>query len=390
MGFFAGRVSCLRFKVSGSAPRTFEEEQIDRLSDRQAGRQRIAAADGVEVGWTAGDHILDTDFSLEKNIINDALHFELRIDVDKLPSDMLRAYYAVELKALTKNNPSGFPSARQKREAKEAARDRLEEEGKDGRFKKRKCVPVLWDRLTNELLFGATSIAHVDRLCNLFEQTFQRELECVTAGPRAFHLAEIHGRTRQVDDSSPSAFIPGITPDDVAWIADESSRDFLGNEFLLWLWYYTDVESDTWKLADDSEVTVMLARSLTLECPRGQTGHETISHEGPTRLPESRRAIQSGKLPRKVGITMVRHQQQYEFAIQAETLAIAGGKLPAPPEDVTEARAKLEERANQIRAMLETFDLLYDAFCKKRFGHEWEAELLAMQKWLKREEKRGS
>ncbi len=379
----------MRFQVSGSAPRSFTEEHVDRLADRQAGRQRIASADGIEVGWTAGDHILDTDFGLEKNIINDALQFELRIDSESLPADLMRAYYAVELKALTKNNPSGFPSARQKREAKESARERLEEEAKDGRFRKRKCVPVLWDRLSNEVLFGATSITHVDRLCSLFEQTFQKELECVTAGPRAFQLAELHGRTRQVDDSAPSAFLPGITPADVAWIADESSRDFLGNEFLLWLWYYTDVESDTLKLADDSEATVMMARSLTLECPRGQTGHETISHEGPTRLPESRRAIQSGKLPRKAGLTLVRHSQQYELAIHAETLAIASAKLPAPPEDVTEARAKLEERATQLRSLLETLDLLYDAFGRRRFGKEWEADLTAMQKWLKREERRG-
>lgn len=384
MGFFSGRVSCLRFKVSGAAPRSFTEEHLDRLGDRRAGRQRMASADGVEVGWSAGDHVLDTDFDLAKNIINDALHCELRIDVDKLPSDLLRAYYAVELKALTKNNPSGFPSARQKREAKESARERLEEESKDGRFKKRKTTPVLWDRLSNEVLFGATSIAQVDRLCNLFEQTFQKELECETAGPRAFQLAEVHGRTRQVDDSAPSAFIPGVTPEDVAWIADESNRDFLGNEFLLWLWYFTENESDTLKLADDSEVTIMLARSLTLECPRGQTGHETISHEGPTRLPEARRAIQSGKLPRKVGITMVRHEQQYEFAVQAETLAISGAKMPALPEDVTDARAKLDERATQVRSLLESFDLLYDAFCQRRFGKEWEAELLAMQKWLKK------
>lgn len=390
MGFFSGRVSFLRFKVNGPAPRLFDDEHIDRLADRMAGRQRIASADGVETGWTAGDHVLDTDFNLAKNIINDTLHFEMRVDVDRLPNDLLRAYTAVELKALTKNNPSGFPSARQKREAKEIARERLEIEAKDGRFRKRKCFPVLWDRLSNEVLFGATSVAQVDRLCSLFEQTFQLQLECVTAGPRAFHLAELHGHTRQVDDSGPSAFVPGVTPPDVAWIADESSRDFLGNEFLLWLWYVTDTETDTLKLADDSEATLMLARTLTLECPRGQTGHETISHEGPTRLPEARRAIQSGKLPRKAGLTLVRHDQQYELALHAETLAVGGAKLPAPPEDVTDARAKLDERATQIRSMVETLDLLYDAFGRRRFGKEWAEDLAGMQRWLKREERRAA
>ncbi|MBA4067720.1 MAG: hypothetical protein C0501_29275 [Isosphaera sp.] len=390
MGFFAGRVAFLRFQVNGPAPRLFDEEHLDRLSDRQAGRQRVAPADGVETGWTAGDHVLDTDFHLAKNVINDTLAFDLRVDTDKLPGDLLRAYAAVELKALTKNNPSGFPSARQKREAKEAARERLELEAKDGRYRKRKCIPVLWDRLSNEVLFGATSATHVDRLCSLFEQTFGVGIECVTAGRRAYHLAELNARTRMVDDSSPSLFVPGFTPPDLAWIADDSSRDFVGNEFLLWLWYHTDVQSDTVPLADGSEVTVMLARTLTLECPRGQTGHETITSEGPTRLPEARRAVQSGKLPRKAGLTLVRHGDQYECALHAETLAVAGGKLPPPDESVTDARAKLDDRAAQLRGLVETLDLLYDAFGQKRFGKEWESELTGMQKWLKREERRAA
>lgn len=381
MAFLTGRVSYIRFKVNGAAPRTFTEEHTGRLADRMAGRQRLASADGIECGWTAGDHCLDTSFDLAKNIVNDALCFELAIDTDKIPADRMKAMYAVELKALSANNPSGFPSAKQKREAKEIARERLEEEAKDGRFKKRKCIPVMWDRLSNEVLFGATSTAQVDRLCSLFEQTFQLDLECVTAGPRAFHFAEVHGTTKQLDNAAPSAFIPGTTPSEFAWIADETSRDFIGNEFLQWLWFVTDTDTDTLKLSDDSEVTLMLARGLTLECPRGQTGHETFSHEGPTRLPEARRAIQSGKLPRKVGITMVRHDLQYEFAIQAETLAVGSAKLP--PMDAEDARAKLEERITQIRSLDETISLLYEAFLVRRLSPKWGEELGIIQKWLK-------
>ncbi len=380
MAFLTGRVSYLRFRVNGAAPSSFTEEHLDRLQDRMAGRQRLASADGIECGWSAGDHELDTAFDLEKNIVNDALCFELRIDTDKPPASLLRAYYAVELKALTKDNPSGFPSARQKREAKESARERLEEEAKDGRFKKRKCIPVMWDRLSNEVLFGATSLAQVDRLCSLFEQTFQRDLTCQTSWAKASMLAELTENTRAVDDACPSAFMGGSESPDVAWIT-EPNCDFLGNEFLLWLWFITDTDTDTLKLADDSEVTIMLARTLALECPRGQTGHETFSHEGPTRLPEARRAIQSGKLPRKCGITMVRHDQQYEFTLQAETLAVSGGKLP--PTDADAARAKLEERVDSIRSLDETLSLLYGAFLAVRLSAKWGDELTRMQKWLR-------
>lgn len=388
MGFLAGRATFLRFRVNGPTQRTFAEDHLERLSEHAAGQQRIASADGIEVGWAAGDHILDTDFQLEKNIVADALVFDLRVDAEKLPSDLLKAYTAVELKALSANNPSGFPSAKQKREAKEIARERLEQEAKDGRYRKRKCIPVLWDAPTNELLFGATSYTHVDRLVSLFNVTYGFELEAISAGTRAFQLAELHERTRSVDDSSPSAFIPDIPAEDVAWIADESSRDFLGNEYLLWLWYMSDGESDTLKLADNTEATFMPARTLTLECPRGLTGHETISHEGPTRLPEALRAVQSGKLPRKLGLTVVRHDSQYEFTLHAETLGVAGVKFPNSEEE--NARLKLEDRVGQIRHLIETLDLMYDAFGTVRFGSGWPDTLARMQRWLARGERRAA
>lgn len=390
MAFLSGRATFLRFRVDGPTTRSFDENHLERLQSFAAGRQRIAAADGIEVGWAAGEHVLDTDFDLAKNIVNDALCFDLRVDVDKLPNDLLRAYTAVELKALAANNPSGFASAKQKREAKEFARDRLEAEAKDGRYKKRKCIPVLWDAKSNEVLFGATSLTHVDRLVSLFQQTFGYGLDAITAGRRAFQLAELHQRTRGVDDSSPSAFIPGVTPEDVAWIADDASRDFLGNEFLLWLWFNSEGESDTVKVADGSEVTYMIARTLTLECPRGQTGHETISHEGPSRLPEAKRAIQSGKLPRKLGLTLVRHDTQYELALHAETLAVGSAKLPNPTDEKLDARGRLNERVDQLRHLVETVDLLYDAFGQQRLGHGWADTLPRMQRWLARDERRAA
>lgn len=261
MGFFNGRATFTRYKITESAPKIFGPDHINRLAENAAGRQRLASADGIEVGWTAGNHILDTRFDLAKNIIDDMLFFALRIDTQKLPSDLLRAYYQVDLEALTASNPSGRPSFRQKREAKESARDRLEHEAKDGRFLKRKAIEVVWDRLSNEIYFGTTSVTNVDRLMSLFKNTFGASFESVTAGCLAYQLADLHQRSRQVDDASPSVFIPGVSPTDVAWIPDEASRDFIGNEFLLWLWFQRESQHDTFKLSDGSEVSVMLAHA---------------------------------------------------------------------------------------------------------------------------------
>src|SRR5262249_42732040 len=130
MGFYSGRATFARYRVAGRPPKMFTDEHLNRLAEHAAGRQRMISADGVEAGWSAGDHILDTEFELAKNIINDQLYFCLRLDAVKLPYDLMRAYYAIDLAALAKHNPSGKPSARQKREAKESARDRLEHDAK--------------------------------------------------------------------------------------------------------------------------------------------------------------------------------------------------------------------------------------------------------------------
>src|SRR5262249_52428562 len=156
-------------------------------------------------------------------------------------------------------------------------------------------------------------------------------------------------------------------------------------EFLLWLWYLLDAEHDTLDLSDGSDATLMLARTLVLECPRGQTGRESITSEAPARLPEARRAIQAGKLPGQGGLIVVRRDAQYELTWTAESLAVTGAKLPAP--EASEERARLEERVTQLRNLVESLDLLYEVFVRVRSGEKWSKEVGKIQKWLQREER---
>src|SRR6202140_1047855 len=114
MGFLSGRVTCMRFRVGGRAPRTFGQDHLDALAANAIGKQRIASGDGSQAGWIAADHIFDTSFDLAKNVVNDALHIAMRVDEVKMPGDLVRAYYQVELQALAATNPSGHPSSKQK------------------------------------------------------------------------------------------------------------------------------------------------------------------------------------------------------------------------------------------------------------------------------------
>jgi hypothetical protein len=384
MSFLSGSVTATRFLVTGDTPPLFDEDHLDRLRDRQIGRQREATSDGVEAGWTAGASVLDTAFSLEKQVVNDAMCFDYRADTDKPPQDLFQAYVETAVAEAAKSNPSGFASARQKKEAKEDARTRLAQEGKDGRFKKRKRVPVLWDRDRREVLFGDAGTAHLERFVSLFESTFGVGLSRVTAAARAlFVWRSPHALGFDVDAVPPSRFVAGPEPDGVAWLPE--GADFLGNEFLLWLWYTASQESDTVLCPDGREVTFMLREKLVLEDPRGLSGTDGFRTEGPDRLPEALRAAQAGKLPRRAGLTLVRDGGQFELTLDAESMAIRAGRVPptAPEAQVT-PRGRLEDRVGRIRDMLDAVDQLYAAFVGLRLGGEWALVLPRMQQWLAR------
>lgn len=375
MGFLNGRAQFARFKVQGRSAKHFTQEHLDKLARHAIGTARVLAGDGVDVGWTAAGHLLDVRFDLAKNILGDCLFFACRIDQQTTPGDLLRAYTQVELEGMGPN-----PSGRQRREARMAARDRIEQEARDGRYLKRKAFEILWDGPSSEVLVASTSLAAVDRLLTLFQQTFHHGFQLQNAGRRAYDLAELRQQTRNVDDASPTVFVQGGSSEPPAWSPDENGRDFLGNEFLLWLWFVLETESDTIKLLDESEISVMLARNLVLECPRGETGRESITSDAPTRLPEARRAIQSGKLPRKAGMTLVRHERTYELTLHAESLAATGIKFPACEEE--EEHARVLERVVLLRHLTESLDMLYDAFGRRRLGSDWPKELAKMKKWL--------
>jgi hypothetical protein len=383
MGFLNGRVTYVRFRVGGEGPLPFGEEILETAAQHAIGRHGAGEPnDGISVGWAGGDHVLDTTLDLEKNVVNDALHLAIRVDTDKIPGSLLRAYTKIETDARAKMNPSGSPTKAQRQEAKEAAKARAESEAADGRFRRMAHYPILWDGQSNILYAGVTSLSVLDRVQTLFRETFDRILEPISAGSLACFMAEARGEGSRVEGLGPIGFIGEDGHSSVAWSDTDVTRpDFWGNEFLIWLWHVLQADGDTIPLPDGSEVTVMLAKTLTLDCPRGETGRDQLTTEGPTRLPEAFRAIQSGKLPRKAGLILVRHGSQYELTLQAETLAVSGAAFPKI-EGASRDELKFE-RINALRHLVETLDLLYETYGRCRTGPDWTGELGRIRLWLK-------
>src|ERR1700709_62405 len=110
MGFASGSISFRRFAVVGKAPKTADQDLLDKLAEHALREQEFGVPEEVEYGWSGGRAGFDGQFSFEHNVYADARSFALRIDTNKVPSEMKKAWQIMEEEAIAKENPSGFIS----------------------------------------------------------------------------------------------------------------------------------------------------------------------------------------------------------------------------------------------------------------------------------------
>ncbi len=381
MAFLSGSLGFERFRVVGEQPKDFGEEHLEILQKFSAGPGEPSSTESTQIGFLGGTHLFDQSFDLEKNVIHGALHFGLRIDTNQVPAAIRKAWLQMELANLLAEHPERRPTKSQRQEAKDAVEQRCEAEVASGKYHRMNQFPILWDAESSMVYFGGTNGSAWGHCADLLNRAFDIEFERVSVGWLARNWAERTKRVDEFESLSPAMFHPAHTGSDATWANMESPMpDYLGNEFLLWLWHTLETDTDTIKLADKSEVTVMFAKSLSLECPNGESGKEVISAEMPTRLPEAMEAISTGKMPRKAGLILVRHGQQFELTLQSESFSVSGAKLQADEE--AEGRAILESRIDAIRNLNETLDLLFESFCQLRCSSEWSKRIEKIGKWI--------
>jgi len=376
------------FRIDGTQSRQFGPEHVEILEKHAIGEAKSLSNDQARVGFLAGAHLLDYDFDLEKNVFGDALHFAVRIDTNQVPAAIRRAWLQIELAVLTADSPGRRPTKAQRLEAKDAVEARCEEAAGSGQFQRMQQFPVLWDAKNGLLYCGGTSAAAGDVCVDLLSRAFELELRRLSSGKIAIEWATEAKQRRALNDTVPANFRGDGASADVAWWDGEGDNyDFLGNEFLLWLWWRWETQGDTIDLSDGSEATGMFNRTLAMECPWGESGKGTITAEDPTSLPEAAQAVRSGKLPRKAGLILVRHGEQYELTLQAETFVVSGAKIQVDEE--AEGRGILEDRIESLRGLKETLDLLFHAFCEQRIGKSWSSEQEHIRGWLKTKPRAG-
>jgi hypothetical protein len=384
MGFDSGSITFRRFAVVGEFPDQVSEQALAKLAEH-ALKPGEFGVEEIEYGWNGGRHIFDDQFSFENNVFADCLFFALRIDTNKVPGTVKKAYTLIEEAALAKKNPRGFISKAQKKEAKETVAQRIEEDMKSGKFRRSKIIPLLWD-LPNRVVYSAVAGANFEKLAEIFERSFKCELQPLSAGSLGQRMLVDAGKRRDYEDLKPTRFAQGPEGEgqhpDYPWVAKgPEPKNFLGNEFMLWLWHHADGKDGEVRTQAAGDVALLFDRLLDLDCTYGATGKDSLRGTGPTRMPEAKDALRTGKVPRKAALTIHAQGNQFDFTFNPEQFLLGSAKLPEI-EEAESPRVLFEERIALLRDLAKTLDAMYQAFLTVRASSAWEGQSNTMRKWI--------
>ncbi|MCH7814501.1 MAG: hypothetical protein IID40_10840, partial [Planctomycetes bacterium] len=285
MGFASGRVSFRRYRVCGPHPGTLDEQLVNALRRHAFTEGSAPAADGIETGWIAPTHVMDTQLTVSKMSVGRFLHLAMRLDRTAAPPAVLRSYRRMEEQAALEASGKQKISGEDRRRAREAADDRAEKEARQGAFRRISAHPVLFDLERHVVYFASLGGTANDKLRLLFADTFGATLEPADVSDVAARLAEDAGWTRACEDAAPGHLIENPAPERGGPADFDTKHAFLGREFLTWLWYETETGDGTVALAADGRgaraqsAGVLIERMMQLDCDFHVTGRDVISHD---------------------------------------------------------------------------------------------------------------
>ncbi|MFM2418206.1 MAG: hypothetical protein RL385_2929 [Pseudomonadota bacterium] len=183
-------------------------------------------------------------------------------------------------------------------------------------------------------------------------------------------------------------------------------RRFVGNEFLLYLWFESEVRDGTLSTREHGDFGLWIEKRLILTAGREST---RITAPFPGLGREAKEALLRGQLPQSAGVRLERADEPASFVLKAEQLAVSGLKLgsvldadddegpnpllepqrPAPRKSRKADESDMQheafyERMHLTQSFESVLESLYRDFLTLRLGPAY-AELIypALKRWVR-------
>ncbi len=158
-----------------------------------------------------------------------------------------------------------------------------------------------------------------------------------------------------------------------------TSKRFLGNEFLLWLWHREDEDEAIYKLGDDS-VELRFDDRLQLDAHLAEAETSVLKGGAPAHSPEAHKALQVGKRVSKARMRLFKSEREWLFNVDTSTFNINSVKTPAVLSKQDDE--PFYERLYLIEELQDAWYGIYRTFLAERLGPDWEKKRAAIADWI--------
>ena len=167
---------------------------------------------------------------------------------------------------------------------------------------------------------------------------------------------------------------------------DVASAEFLGSEFLTWLWYMEEQNEGCFELDGElGDVELWFDDRLTMASAALDDQEDSFKGGRPTNSVEARAALKLGKLVQSAKVRLIQGDQEWSCTLKASPLSMSGIKLPEMLSQ--DLHAAFFERMMLLDHVDTLFKGLYRRFLSARLGTEWdEVHLPALHAWVTRKE----
>ena len=160
---------------------------------------------------------------------------------------------------------------------------------------------------------------------------------------------------------------------------------FLGNEFLTWIWYMMERKRDELLQIEEDLVYLEIGNRIVIE-NRMNDNTETITIKGDDAgLEEGILALRKGAVVTEMNLFYKSGEQEWRFTLKGESMHITN--LKPPESGAVESSEELEgaviEKAYLCERVILFLDAAFNRFIRVRISEDWHKKTVpAIKEWI--------
>lgn len=168
-----------------------------------------------------------------------------------------------------------------------------------------------------------------------------------------------------------------------------AEKRFLGQDFLLWLWFKSEERGGTIHVPGAGDVGVVFEKHMLLEVGEGEDLEKLICQGLKAELREARTGLALGKKPEQARFLLAIGDYEWHVSLKGSLFEYRSVSVPKTMTQSEEAddpaawEARLLDRIGLFERVSRTVDDLFRLFLEQRLAPGWAEELTRIQKWIK-------